>query len=106
VSAPAEEGFIPVARVDDIAPGGSKIVELPDRFVALFNVDGAIHAVDNSCPHSGGPLGKGELDGEIITCPWHMWSFNVRTGVCEINPEERIEVYPVRVRDGNVLIKV
>jgi NAD(P)H-dependent nitrite reductase small subunit len=101
-----DNGFVPVARLGDLAPGTGKVVQLGDRLVALFNVDGAVYATDNSCPHSGGPLGKGTLAGEIVTCPWHMWSFNVRTGVCEINPEERIETYPVRLRNGQILIKL
>ena len=99
-------GFVAVAHLDELPPGTAKVVQLGDRLLALFNVAGAVYATGNNCPHSGGPLGKGTLAGDIVTCPWHMWSFNVRTGICEINPEERIETYPVIVRNGQILVKV
>jgi nitrite reductase/ring-hydroxylating ferredoxin subunit len=98
--------YLPAARLEELPPGTARIVQFDDRLVALFNIDGAVYATDNSCPHSGGPLGKGTLEGEIVTCPWHMWSFNVRTGECEINPEERIDTYPVLLRNGQILVKI
>ena len=99
-------GFVGVARLEELPQGTSKIVWIDNRTVALFNVNGTVYATDNNCPHSGGPLGKGTLDGEVVTCPWHMWEFNVRTGINVFSPEERIETYQVIVRGGRILVKL
>ena len=90
-----------------LRPGQSRCVELEDgRPIALFNVDGEIFALDNTCPHAGGPLGEGSLDGEVVSCPWHGWKFNVKTGDCLKNPIEdwRVTHYPVRLQDSSLLI--
>jgi nitrite reductase/ring-hydroxylating ferredoxin subunit len=107
----AKDDFLAVARMEELPAGEAKMVQLidrqgQDRLIALYNVGGTVYATDNSCPHSGGPLGKGILRGELITCPWHMWSFSVRTGLCDINPEERIETYPVKVKNGRIFVKI
>jgi nitrite reductase (NADH) small subunit len=99
-------GFVSFGRLDELPPGTSTIAKSGDRLVALFNVGGTVYATENNCPHSGGPLGKGALDGEVVSCPWHMWEFNVRTGVGVIDPDERIETYPVIVSDGEILVKL
>ena len=101
----SQEGFQVVADLDELPPGTSKIAKAGERLVALFNVDGRVYATDNSCPHSGGPLGKGTLEGEVVSCPWHMWEFNVRTGVGVFSPDERIETYPVIISNGQILVK-
>ena len=70
------------------------------RTLALFNVDGTLYAVDNTCPHRGGPLGEGDLDGAIVTCPWHGWRYDVTTGTRDGNPAVRVACYPVTVEAG------
>jgi len=67
--------------------------------LALCNVDGTVYAIDNTCPHAGGPLGEGSLDGEFIECPWHGWRYNVRTGERPENPEIAVSCYPVHLKD-------
>jgi nitrite reductase/ring-hydroxylating ferredoxin subunit len=74
--------------------------------VALFNVDGTFYATSNICLHRGGPLGQGMLDGPIVMCPWHAWTWNVTTGENASNPALKIETYPVKVEGGDVLVKV
>lgn len=70
-----------LANLSDIKPGHCLAVSLPNgREIVLFNVDGAIHALENACPHMGGPLCEGELEKERITCPWHGWQFDIRNG--------------------------
>jgi nitrite reductase (NADH) small subunit len=69
-----------VARLSDCPSGASLEVVAGDRIVALFNVEGTLHALDGVCPHRGGPLGKGTLEGCIVTCPWHGWQFDVQSG--------------------------
>jgi nitrite reductase (NADH) small subunit/3-phenylpropionate/trans-cinnamate dioxygenase ferredoxin subunit len=98
--------FISVAKVEEIPPGTGKTVDVNGIWIALFNVNGSFFAVDNTCPHAGGPIGEGKLSGEIITCPWHGWQFNVRTGEREGNPNFTVACCPVRVQDSQVQIAV
>ena len=72
-----------VARVDEIPVGRGKTVEVGDLTLAVFNAGGGTyHATSPSCPHEGGPLGEGVLDGNLIVCPWHGFDFDARTGAC------------------------
>lgn len=96
--------LIPVAKITDLEPGSCLSVEADGIGVALFNVDGTIYALDNTCPHAGGPLGDGTLYGDIVKCPWHGWRYNVRTGERPENPEIKVACYGVQV-EGN-LIKI
>jgi nitrite reductase/ring-hydroxylating ferredoxin subunit len=77
-------------------------VEVDGRAIALFRVAGAIHAVEDTCLHAGGPLSEGALDGPTVTCPWHGWQYDVTTGACALNPLQSLERFPVRVRNGIV----
>ena len=96
-----------VAKLEDLEPGTCLSVELDDApGVALFNVDGEILALDNTCPHAGGPLGEGTLEGEVVECPWHGWEFNVRTGQCIENPTPAWAVPCFRTRVENGVIQV
>ena len=96
--------FVTVATTDDIPPGTGKTVEVNGVWIALFNVAGSFFAVDNTCPHAGGPIGEGQLNGETVTCPWHGWSFNVRTGEREGNPNITVACCPVRIEGNKVQI--
>ena len=71
--------FVKVAMSDEIAPGQGKLVEVDDKKIALFNVEGLFYAIDNTCTHRGGPLSEGALNGQEVTCPWHGAVFNVTT---------------------------
>lgn len=92
--------FHKVARVSDVPPGTGRPVDVNGRRVALFNVEGTFHAIDNGCPHAGGPLGEGFLLGCVVTCPFHFWQFDVRSGQSPEFPEARVACFPVRV-DGD-----
>ncbi len=72
--------FVKVARVHDLAPGTGTVVVVNGTRIALFNCDGSFYAIKSTCPHMGGELGEGLLSGDVVTCPWHGWRFNVRTG--------------------------
>ncbi len=87
------------------APSGKKrVVTIGDRELALVNVDGEVFAVDNDCPHRGGPLGHGDLEGHVLHCPLHAWPFDLRTGACTLYPDARIRTYDVRIADGMILV--
>lgn len=103
-----------VATVDEIPPGGRKIVKVAGRSVGIFNVEGEFFALRNQCPHEGGPLCEGLLTGflksrmpgdydysrrgEIVRCPWHQWEFDVKTGQSWFDPAKtRVRKYDVGV---------
>ncbi len=95
-----------VAAAGDIAPGTAKIVQAEGRTIAVFNCEGTFYAIDNTCLHRGGPLGEGDLEGTVVTCPWHGWRYDVSTGANVMNPAVRVATYPVRVEGGEVLVEV
>ena len=74
--------------------------------VPLFNVEGTYHAIDNTCPHRGGPMGEGDLDGRLAICPWHGWRWDVTTGANANNPAVKIACFPTRVMDGDVYVEL
>ena len=98
--------YVTVAQVDQVPPGTCRTVEVDGIFRALCNVNGTFRAVDNTCPHAGGPLGEGCLEGDWIECPWHGWRLNVFTGERRENPEIRVACVEVRVEGSNVQVKV
>ena len=100
--------FKTVAKVDELQPGELKQIELEDGTqICLANVGGTHYAIGGECTHMGGPLGEGELDGKIVTCPWHSGEFDVTTGeVLGPPPEENEPVYEVRVDGDDVQVAV
>jgi nitrite reductase/ring-hydroxylating ferredoxin subunit len=96
--------FVRVAAVEEIRPGTAQCVEVQGRQIALFNVDGTFHAIDNVCLHRGGPLAEGELDGTVVTCPWHGWQYDVTTGCNIMDDSERVDRFEVKVEGGAVWI--
>jgi nitrite reductase (NADH) small subunit len=96
--------YVTVARLEDVPPGTMVQVRAGDRWYALANVDGVLHAVDNNCPHNGGPLSKGTLVGRELVCPWHGWRWDVASGRnCWPGTDWRVARVPVRVvGDGDI----
>ena len=80
------------------------VAEVNGKSLAVFNVDGTFHVIDNTCVHRGGPLGEGDLDGEVVTCPWHNWEYNVKTGVSVNNPSACVASYPVTIEGNEVKV--
>ncbi len=99
--------LVKIAATTDVPPGTGKAVEIEGKSIALFNVAGTSHAIDNTCPHEGGPLGEGELQGEVVTCPWHNTEFNVRTGAA-LGPltDDDVRKFPVKVQGTDVLVEL
>lgn len=95
-----------VAKLSEVAVGGSKIVEVSGKPIALFNVEGQVFALDNTCRHQGGPLGEGTLEGNVVTCPWHMWEYNVSTGELTGNPSIKVASYAVQVEGDDIKVAV
>ena len=90
------------------APAAGQVMEaeIAGVGICLANVDGELSALDNWCPHRRGPLGQGWLEGAAVVCPWHSWTFNVRTGIAEFPVHERVDVFPVLVVGEDVLVDI
>lgn len=115
-----KRGLHDVAAADDVRPGMKVIVEVGERSIGVFNVNGKYYAMNNLCPHAGAPLCKGYVtgtpsamspyevgwhkDGEIIRCPWHSWEFEIATGRTVSNPRKSVRTYPVQIENGRIMV--
>ena len=96
-----------IGRVNDFQFASSQELVVAGQIVALFrDSQGDFHALDGVCPHQGGPLGEGRLEGCIVTCPWHGWQFDVRDGQHQINKTMRQPGFRVVVEDEYVYVVV
>lgn len=93
-----------VARVDELPPGSAHAVQVGDREIAVFHCEAGFFATQGKCLHMQGPLGHGRLDGCVLTCPWHGWQYDVRTGENEFDHALALETYEVVVEDGEVKV--
>ena len=98
--------FVTVAKVSEVMEGEGKVVNAEGKDIAIFNVESEFYAIDNACRHKGGPLGEGMLDGTIVTCPWHHWKYNIKTGVSPVNPQVKVDTYEVKVEGGEIKIRL
>ena len=96
--------YVAVARASEIAPGSAKAVVVDGREIAVFNVDGTFYALDNTCPHQGGPLAEGWIEGAQVTCPWHAWTFKLTDGKMTLGDFASVDAFPVRVVGDAVLV--
>lgn len=109
-----------VGSIDEIKVGERKIVEVDGRSIGVFNVNGTYYAIRNRCPHQGAALCKGRVsgttlpskpgeyawgrEGEIVSCPWHGWEFDITTGASIFNPHRmKVRAYDVTLEDGSTL---
>ncbi len=85
--------------------GKTALVAVGGQDVALFRRGDEIFAIGNQCPHQGGNLGDGFIEGDIVTCPLHGWEFDLRSGACMTVPGESEPRYAVRVEAGAILLE-
>jgi nitrite reductase/ring-hydroxylating ferredoxin subunit len=97
-------GRVRIAEVGELPQGTARVVEVDGRTLALCNVEGKLYALDNVCPHRGGPLGEGDLEGRVLTCPWHAWRWDVTSGANVNNPAVRVACFPVCVEAQEIFI--
>jgi nitrite reductase/ring-hydroxylating ferredoxin subunit len=97
---------VKVASASEIPPGQRLVVEAGGKQIAIFNVNGKLVACDNTCLHRGGPLGEGDIEELIVTCPWHGWQYDLATGECLMNPKAKIPLYRVAVEGDGVWVEV
>lgn len=91
-----------VARVDDLPQGSALAVQVDEHEIALFHCADGFYATQGACLHLGGPLAQGKLEACVLTCPWHGWQYDVRTGENEFDRALALETYEVVVADGEV----
>ena len=104
MTAGPEEHWTRAASAGEIGEGESMTVMIGDRPVAVFCSGGQYYALDDTCIHRGGSLGRGLFDGEWVACPLHGWKFNVKTGNLAMGPG--VACHAARERDGEVEVKI
>ncbi len=97
---------IRVASIHEISEGQGIVRDVGGKRIALFRYRDQIFALDETCPHRGGPLHEGRVDEGVVACPWHLWQFDLRTGVSPVNPLSRVSTYAVRVEGEEVYVDV
>ena len=96
--------FVKVARTAEIADGSIQEFTVGGKEIAVANVQGKFHAIDNTCIHLGGPLGQGTVEGNVVTCPWHGWQFDVTTGKVPEDPSVGVSCYQLEVRGEEIFV--
>ena len=97
-------GEFVVAKIEEVPSGTGKVVFAGDKPIALFNINGEFYAIDNTCPHRGGPLGEGDLNDKTVTCPLHGWEFDIANGSSPTGAA--VNTYKVTVDQNTKEIKV
>jgi nitrite reductase/ring-hydroxylating ferredoxin subunit len=100
------DGLVTVARVEDVPPGSVRRVQAGDESIALARIGNDFYATQGDCLHLHGPLGEGRLEGHVLSCPWHGWQYDVRTGENEFDRAIQLRTYEVRVEDGEVRVRL
>ena len=96
--------WINIAKTSAIEPGQSILITLDNENIAIFNTGKEFYAINNTCPHQGGPLNEGRLAGEVVTCPWHGWQYDLKSGCPITTPNVR--TYPLRLHGDMLQIAI
>lgn len=98
--------FTTVAKVGEIPEGRGLSCVVGERLVGVFCVAGKYYAINDLCPHMGASLAEGQLEGDVVACPWHAWRFRVTDGSWCDNPRIKIESYEVRIEGDQIQVRV
>jgi nitrite reductase (NADH) small subunit len=98
--------FVEVANANDLPVGRARVCTVGEQRIALYHTPGGFFATGNTCPHRGGPLGEGDIIGNEIVCPWHLWSFDIASGICGGNPTLVIPTFEVMLDGDRVLVNL
>ena len=97
--------WIDIGALSDIPAQGARVVKTAQSCVAVFRTaEDQVFAIDDACPHKGGPLSEGIVHGTSVTCPLHGWVFSLETGMAQGADEGSVQSYPARVEGGRVLL--
>ena len=99
--------FTKIASQSDLPPANeAKEFPCADKTICIANVNCTITAMDNVCLHRGGPLGQGVVEKGKVVCPWHGWAWDPTTGQAVHNPGAKLNIYPIKIENGEVLIEI
>jgi len=99
--------FVPVGRIDEFTPGQGRMVTVNGRHVAMFRLGGEFFALDNMCLHRGGPICEGMIDDkEVVTCPWHGWSYEIRTGTMVQDRRVGLSKHDVKIDGDRISVRL
>ena len=96
------EEWVTVAKKGDVADGEMLEVDLEGKAIAIANIEGSFYAIAGECPHQGGPLAEGELEGTHVTCPWHNFRFDITNGRTLDPPIGNCAKYEIRVEGDDL----
>lgn len=99
-------GFVRVGTRADFPAGAGRMVVVEGRHVAVFHLDDGLYAIDNLCLHRAGPLCDGPIEDGVVTCPWHGWSYEIRTGTLVQDPRVGVDRYEVKVEGEEVSVRL
>jgi nitrite reductase (NADH) small subunit len=99
-------GLHRVASLAELLGGKRVIAKVAGQWVAVFAAGDDVIATQGRCPHASGPLHEGEVDGDRLTCPWHGWSFDLRSGACEEDPELVLQRYEVVLAGDEIMVRL
>ena len=99
--------FVSVAKTTDLGPGQMVLVEIDDEEIVVANANGEYYAFGAECPHAGGPMDEGEMEGTVVVCPWHGAEFDMVTGEALTPPaQDSIYTYKVRVEGEDIQVSL
>ena len=93
-----------VASADELPEGRVKVVQAGHTSLALTHYEGRFNALDNRCPHQGGPLGEGSIENGWLRCPWHGWDFHPCSGDSPGGHDDGVTTFPVEVREDGLYV--
>ena len=98
--------FVSVGRTAEFSTGHGRMVVVNGRHVAIFRLDDGYFAIDNLCLHQAGPLCEGPIADGVVTCPWHGWSYDIRTGILVQDGKVGVSRHNTRVVDDTVQVQL
>mgnify|MGYP001605070310 CR=1 FL=1 len=98
--------FIKICSKNEVGDGKGRVVEVKGKNIAVMNDNGKFFAVENECKHMQGPLGEGECSDGKVTCPWHGWEYDLKTGKNTFDEDVKLKTYEVKVQGNDILVKV
>jgi nitrite reductase (NADH) small subunit len=96
--------FVKVGSLSSLPPGSVTEVIMGEESYAVCNVNGELHALAGICPHAGGPIGQGNVQDNMVICPWHEWAYDCRTGENDFDPTIKLDRFPVKSDGDDILI--
>ena len=101
----ADGSFVTVARLEEVPRGTVRAVHAGEEEITVAHCEDGVFATQGHCIHLQGPLAEGRLDGCLLTCPWHGWQYDVRSGENTFDLAIKLQTYEVQVSDGEIRVR-